>query len=254
MQIQELAAKLQSVGLTDKQAKVYVSSLFLGPASVQKIAGQADVKRATTYVILDELEKMGLVSESTEENRTVYIAEPPEAIGRFLDNMKKGIDSRKTELKSLLPELSGMVRAQEAETPVVRFYKNLTGSEEVTKYMLRKARKGDELYALMNIDEVVKLYGNKPAAGQTRVKKGIKAKVIYYTEDGKNDSLVASSKQRMRVSKKSDKNFQTEINLYPTCASILTYKGKNSTTVLIESREAVNTLRQLFELAFENMK
>ena len=51
MQIANLAKKLEAVGLTEKQAKVYVAALFLGPAAVQRIAEQAEVNRATTYVI-----------------------------------------------------------------------------------------------------------------------------------------------------------------------------------------------------------
>jgi hypothetical protein len=74
MQITELAAKLRS-SLTDKQAKsTYLSFWVL---RVHKDAQQAEVNRATTYVILDELAEMGLVSQSTGQ-KTVFEAEPLE--------------------------------------------------------------------------------------------------------------------------------------------------------------------------------
>src|SRR3954471_4470510 len=106
MQIQELAAKLQPLGLADKEARVYVAALFLGPSSVQKIANQADVNRATAYVILDQLADLGLVSQSTEGKKTVYIAEGPEALGNLFERQQDLIKERRHQLQQLLPELS----------------------------------------------------------------------------------------------------------------------------------------------------
>lgn len=252
MQILELATKLQAVGLTDKQAKVYVAALFLGPSPVQKIAQQADVKRATTYVILDELEKMGLVSESTQGNKTVFVAEKPEAIDRFLDNMEKGIAARKKELQNLMPDLQKTSRKEGNATPVVRFYKGTEGSHELSKYLLRKAKKGSSLYAVVNLDKA-QVADPKFRAGQLRVKKGISAKVIYYST-GENEELVKSSPERLRVSKPSSKEFTAEFNIYPDSMSMITYSGKDTVGVLIESADIVETMRQIFELAFDNNK
>lgn len=250
MQILELATKLQAVGLSDKQARVYVAALFLGPSPVQKIAQQADVKRATTYVILDELENMGLVSESAEGSKTVYVAESPEAIDRFLDNMEKGIAERKKELQSLLPELQKTSRKEGGDAPVVRFYKGTEGSHELSKYLLRKAQKNSDLYTVVNVDKA-RQADPKFRAGQLRIKKGIKANVIYYAT-GDNRQHVLSSPEKLRVSKPANKEFAAEFNIYPNSMSMITYAGKDTVGVLIESTEIVETMRQIFELAFDS--
>lgn len=252
MQILELATKLQAVGLTDKQAKVYVAALFLGPNPVQKIAQQADVKRATTYVILDELEKMGLVSESTQGNKTVFVAEAPEAIDRFLDSMEKGIVERKKELQSLMPDLQKTSRKEGSDTPIVRFYKGPAGSHELSKYLLRKAKKGSSIYAVLNFDKTQEA-DPKFRAGQLRIKKGISAKVIYHSTDG-DTKLIETSAEKLRVSKPANKEFTAEFNMYPDSMSMITYSGKDTVGVLIESEEIVQTMRQLFELAFDDKK
>src|SRR5665647_1274883 len=88
MQIIEMAAKLQSIGLTDKESRVYVAALFLGPSSVQKIAEQAGINRPTAYDILDQLGDYGLMSQSIENKKSVYVAEGPDAIERWLDHEK----------------------------------------------------------------------------------------------------------------------------------------------------------------------
>ncbi|HUC87270.1 MAG TPA: helix-turn-helix domain-containing protein, partial [Candidatus Saccharimonadales bacterium] len=110
MQIIDLAARLEPLGLTDKEARVYVAALFLGPSSVQRIATQAEVNRATAYVILDQLAEYGLVSQSQEKSKTVYVAEPPEALGTLFTRQQHEIELRKQELKRLLPDLQASGR------------------------------------------------------------------------------------------------------------------------------------------------
>src|SRR5476649_337526 len=105
MQITELAAKVQALGLSDKEAKVYVAALFLGPAPVQKIAEQAEVNRATAYVILSQLADLGLVSQSTEGKKTVFVAEGPEALTHLFDRQIEQVEERRKDLETLLPEL-----------------------------------------------------------------------------------------------------------------------------------------------------
>ena len=123
MQIASLAKKLEDVGLTDKQARVYVAALFLGAATVKRIGEQAEVNRATTYVILDELSDMGLVSETNEKKKTLYVAEPPEAIDRYLNYLEKDIQERKQKLKIATQSLEGVSRIENIDAPVVRFLK-----------------------------------------------------------------------------------------------------------------------------------
>ncbi len=56
-----LDRELSALGLSQKEATVYVALLELGTASVQAIARRADLVRPTTYVILEALTKKGLV-------------------------------------------------------------------------------------------------------------------------------------------------------------------------------------------------
>ena len=51
---------LQQIGLTEKEAKVYLAALELGEKAVQVIAQKAGVNRATTYFILESLIEKGL--------------------------------------------------------------------------------------------------------------------------------------------------------------------------------------------------
>ena len=54
MEIQDV---LKSIGLDDKEARVYMALLELGTATVHPIANKAEIKRPTTYLILEQLLK-----------------------------------------------------------------------------------------------------------------------------------------------------------------------------------------------------
>lgn len=46
---------LRELGLTDKEAELYLASLSLGTASIAGLAKKAELKRPTTYLIVDTL-------------------------------------------------------------------------------------------------------------------------------------------------------------------------------------------------------
>jgi HTH-type transcriptional regulator, sugar sensing transcriptional regulator len=251
MQIAELAAKLESLGLSEKEAKVYVTSLFLGPAPAQKIAQQAGVNRATTYVILDQLQGMGLVTQTTEGKKTVFIPEPPEALNRWFDHMESNLNERRNELKALLPELKVSQRSDVAEAPVVRFYKGKEGIAAINAEQRRKAKPGTEIYGFTNYTEVERIFPEIFKANpKARLKKKLSSKVIY-SYNGK--SLAGNSKQ-LRQTKKVDFPIKADISLFSDTAALSTYGGKESISVAIESKEIVEALRQLFELAWNNKR
>ena len=53
---------LENNGLSEKEAKVYLTLLELKEALPSSISRRSGIKRPTTYVVLDQLQKKGLVS------------------------------------------------------------------------------------------------------------------------------------------------------------------------------------------------
>jgi sugar-specific transcriptional regulator TrmB len=253
MQILELAAKLQTIGFTDKQAKVYVAALFLGPSPVQKIAQQANVNRATTYVILDELMEMGLVSESNADKKTVYVAEPPEAIERFLDSMQKGIQARRDELKNLMPDLLQMQRSNDESAPTIRFYKVDSGFDDMNDALLRKAPRGSQIYAITNADAVLEMFDVDIAATNPpkRIKKNISSKLLVYSTQR---VYARKSPELLRETKLLARPFPSDMTLYENSALIFSYSTKKPIGIVIEDKDIVTSLRQLFEAYWDSIK
>ena len=247
MQIANLAKKLESVGLTEKQAKVYVAALFLGPAPVQRIAEQAEVNRATTYVILDELAAMGLVSTSVEGKKTVFVAESPEAIERYLNSVEKEVSERKEALKKSLSELREVSRNEATDdAPVVRFFKGAEAVRSLDAYMKRKATRNATIYGISDLDEILKLFPDIHESGpKRRSKKNISSKLFY---SGTNE--LASDPKSGRRTKRLPEKARGDLSIYDDKMTIVSYKDQDPVGIVIESKEIVAVVRQLFELAW----
>lgn len=249
MQIPALAKKLQSLGLTDKEARVYVAALFLGPSPVQKIAEQAGVNRATTYVILGQLADFGLVSQSNEGKKTVFIAEEPEALDKLFDIQLRQIESRKQEFKKVLPELKKNQRINDSYAPSIRFYKGSSAILDLVPKSLKKARSGSTIYGFTNIDEIGRMF---PLHNRTysakRIKKNISSKMIYSSHP---DSQLNNNKSNLRQVIKIDTPIKADISLYEDRAVFINYNGQDSVGIIIDDQQIVGAMRQLFELAWE---
>ena len=72
------ATIFKEVGLTDKEAAVYLALLELGVASVLRIASKAGVKRPTAYITLAALREKGFVEVIPKGTTTLYQAVDPE--------------------------------------------------------------------------------------------------------------------------------------------------------------------------------
>ena len=68
---------LQGIGLTKEQVEVYLAGLELGEASVQNLAKKANIKRPTTYLILDELKAKGLFSQVLKGKKKIFSSRRP---------------------------------------------------------------------------------------------------------------------------------------------------------------------------------
>src|SRR3989338_8043322 len=110
--------QLKSLGLSDNEAKVYMAMLELGSATVREISAKAGVNRPTTYVKIESLKKMGLVSTQTKGKKQLFIAESPDQLEFMIDRQKGELEQKKEELYKLLPELTSLFNVSDSKPQV----------------------------------------------------------------------------------------------------------------------------------------
>ncbi len=91
-----LIEKLSTIGLTEREASVYVMLLRIGPSLVSPLARRLGVKRVTMYSVLESLQGKGLArSEETVNGRRYLPLEP----GCLLDHVEQEFCRMRTKLE-----------------------------------------------------------------------------------------------------------------------------------------------------------
>lgn len=126
----QIIESLESLGLAEKEAKVYTALLQLGRASAYSVSEKSGLKKPTTYVILGELVKKGLVSKVPRTRKQLFVAQSP-------DEFFALAEERLAVAKKALPELMAMV---DGEEPKVRsiFYEGLGGVRQALWYRFKE--------------------------------------------------------------------------------------------------------------------
>ena len=112
----------RALGLTRREAQVYLALLELGESSVFVVAAKCGIPRATVYTLLSELERKELVG-SLKKNRVLYFqAHHPSVFTRRLQEQLG-------HAERIVPMLAGLV-SEGQTTPAVKFF---TGRRGVTQ-------------------------------------------------------------------------------------------------------------------------
>jgi len=111
MQIQRA---LEQLGYPRNEISVYVALLQMGEGTVAEITRKVELPRSTTQLVIEELQKKGLVSRCPKRQHVVWLAESPT---RFLTD----IHEKESVLRKLLPELQS-IRREAKEKPVLKYY------------------------------------------------------------------------------------------------------------------------------------
>ena len=240
---------LEALGLSEKEAKVYLASLELGEAAPAEIAKHAGINRATTYVIAEKLVKDGLMSQLEKDKKTYFMAENPEQLLRLLRKQEQDIKNKEQEFQKYLPELKTIFDTA-GERPKVRFFEGKEGLRAIQEdFFKSKDRKIEEVYSsddLHNVfsgDDLQELF-------KARKAKKFKSRALYVRKDGKLPKPPLPEITEMRMVPADKFPIHSDILFYDDKVAMVSLKGK-LVGAIIENKAITDTLRSIFNLAWE---
>lgn len=230
-----------NLGLTDKEAKVYISLIEIGTNVVSKIAEKAKINRVTTYDILEKLKEKGFISSFTKQKIKYFSSVDPEIIGSNFDQKTKAFKDSLPELKRLKGETAH---------PRIQYFEGLDGIKAIYEDTLSSKT---EILNFSNSEEIRKIW---PTYDKEYVEKRAKKKIhlkgiITADEAGKLvKSQDAQYFREMRLISKDKYNFTNEINIYDDKVAIISFADE-IIGMIIESHEIAGTQRAIFQMVWE---
>ena len=238
----ELYQQLQQLGLEEKQAKIYLAALELGPNTVLNIAEKADIKRSTAYIILKELIKKGLINITPKQKTTLYTAENPR---KLLTQLKE----KQRIFKKISPFLQA-INNQKPIKPNVRFYQ---GREAMLR-AYDEIYKAKKLFFFGSIHEIMSEFPeilektNKIVSTKHILVKDL---LCSYPEDLKYAKKMTRLKNyKVRILPKKFKPFSIDCAIFENRIAIFSYFKKEFIGVIIDNKGIAESFRTLHGLAW----
>lgn len=248
-----LHKQLVNFGLSDKEAKIYLTLLELGMATVFETAKQSGINRSSAYVVLESLKKKGLVGISDDKKVRNYIAANPDTLFFAAKENARKHDSIKSNIESIIPELKTLYKGSK-HRPVVKMFEGENGAREV--YLDLFSTQAKDLKTIANPLSIFKrvpdFIQNQDAE---RGRRGIKMYAIN-----------PATKEMIKLYKNISPNkpyeqaiipenkfiFSSDMGIYGDKVSFVS--PKDNYGIIIENKDIANLLRTCFDLAWEESK
>jgi|SRR5690606_2544810 len=256
-----LAEHLQSLGFTEKESKLYITLLEIGPNPVSSIARKAGITRTTAYAALETLKEKGLVSAIEQGGIQQYAGVEPEKLEEYAKNQQEKAEENYKKIKSIVPQLKSLT-GDLVMAPKVKYYEGAEGIKTIyndTIEVLKKLPKNERIklsYSSASevapdlrrfLDEYVK----------TRKKHHIMIKGIF-PETEESRKYQKKSKQHFAEVKIMPEDisleFDTEISIYGNKISVMSLKPDRLHGAIIESPEIASSYRAVFEITWRACK
>ncbi len=246
-----LEEPLIQLGLTQKEAKIYLALLELGQGSVQDIAQKSQLKRPTVYVILTQLQQKGFAVEERHGRGSRYSAVNPEIF-------RRQVQEQATQVNRALPFLQTLYKKDQGK-PQVQVYEGIEGIKQVYYDQVWPSKT-----EILFFSSIKNTYAKIPGLLEYWTEVGLKhpsfqKQMREFINPDPIDIAYAQKAQEQNPQLQVriiPKNFQhefigTDNAIFEDKIMMVSFEQKLFTTV-IQSQPISNTLRTLYELAWQS--
>lgn len=239
-----MKVSFDQLGINKNSYLTYKALLKLGPSSIRQIAEESGINRGTTHDFLKKLLKKGLVSYQLKGKRKHYLAEPPEKLLQITNEKQKALKKIRNLLsQEVIPHLKSQkfIRTK----PLVRYYEDDEGIEQVLKDVLQIMRKEEkkEYFVFSALPMRKYLYRFFPNFTKQRIKNKIAVKVIALGKGG--EPAVLSKRKWLQVDARD--TFSSYIIIYGEKLALISLtKEELPYAVVIEEQSVTQAMRLIF--------
>lgn len=126
-----LKNQLKELGLTEKEATVYVALAETGRAVATTLCKRTGIPRATLYGILDSLIERGVVIKEQTQASSYFVISNPESFLRIFEKQEYEVQSKKKIALNLVDLLQGYIKNTHFSIPKVQIFEGKQSIEQM---------------------------------------------------------------------------------------------------------------------------
>lgn len=245
MEREVIRKQLEGLGLKEKEATLYLSTLELGEASASDISRNSQINRVTAYGILELMVQEGYILHTNTEGVQKYMAVSPEVIS-------EKTQARLLRFQENLPFLMTL-QGDRTKKPQVRYFEGLKGIKKAYKESLMSQTE------ILNYANSKLLYELWPTYHRDYVQKRIDKEIFLrglYPENKKASLVQERDEGRHRETRILPEEFLSaayEMKIFDNKILLAAYEDQPF-AVLIESAVLYKTQKQIFEFVWQAAK
>ena len=236
-------SKLERLGLTRGESKVYLVLLEKGESKAGILAEETGLNRTTVYKSLESLTRKGLTAYAIKENRKYFVPTNPKNLDIYLQERKNEITKRREHLREILDDLEGLFLQKEENTQI-SIYKGYRGLKSLFNDITRETKNE---YLAMGVPEHAEIfYEYFEEFNKELAKRKIKRRIIFEKTAKRN--IESCIKYGYAVSIV-DRKFlsPSEVNIYGEKVALVIWE-KVPFAIVIKNKEVAESFRSYFEL------
>lgn len=245
---------LEQIGLTEKEAKIYLALLEMGAQGATIISNKTQINRTTCYLILENLKEKGLISTHTEGNIQFFEAQEPSSLLTYLNKQQNDLVAQQNMLQNNMPYLEAIKKSITGST-TTKYFKGPEGIINLYKETLTTDEK--TIYSFLDITKIPQDFLNNIDKFYVieRVEKQINAKIINISKDdvGKGSKSLYSDTESLREFKNifTNQEITVEIQTIGDKTLITNFSPDNLFGVLIQNKELATTIKTLHKIMWD---
>lgn len=250
---ENLRRDLVKLGLSDKEARVYLAALEFGPATAQQLAIKAILSRPTTYIVIESLIGRQLMSSFIKGKKRCFSASPPNQLFDLFNIAKRELLEKEALAKRIQEALTSLPKLADAQKTIVKVFDGAEGRRMVQRDILETDT--DAAFELVTSEETGKFL---PPIFDGDIGENIAAKLkiksLYSCPMGliKKQYYRPDARRNIEFRVLDDRKFPIpgEVVIYGNKIS-LTSHNTSPVAVIIEDKNINTTLRSLFSALWE---
>lgn len=233
---------LMNLGLSEKEALTYFALVELSQASAQAVAQKSGLKRPTTYILLSELMKKGLVLKILKQRKQMFAAKSPR-------ELLVSAEEKMRQAKDIFPVLEAAAKAPEKVRSL--YFEGIEGIKEALYYRLAEMRGkhiqaffGDSHEATPELNRLFHRWNDDVYKNGIQIK-SIAPRSDFLSQFRKKDKVHGFPSKIVSTDLYASK---CSIDITPLFVRVIFFKEQQA--LIIESLDAAVAMSEIFNMVF----
>lgn len=243
----QLIRTLKDIGLSAKEATIYIILLMYGSSPASTVAQKAEIHRGTCYDILNNLMKKGFIQQTNKRKVAYFTAVNPKYLLTRLKDQRYAIDDKIENLRCMVSEFE-KIRCDVADKPKVIFFEGDAGIQNIMEDSLSSNETIRVYTSLKELEEILPRY--LPEYQQRLCKRNIRVRAIYpASTETYHHKLRDTLENRQSRLIPPEFDFHLNLMIYENKVAITSIRERFG--VLITSKDMADTQKRIFDFIWE---